>query len=91
MEQTESKGIIFKKKYGYSKTAKRLMQKYGINRNNTREALEQLREFRKKRRRRAAVIKRNKHIASREHMRLNGKVRTKGKKNKTETKENSKK
>ena len=87
MQQTESKGAAFKKKYGYSKTAKRLMQKYGISRNNTREALDQLKEFRKKRRRRAAVIKINKHIASKDYMRLNGKVRTKGKKKKTETKE----
>lgn len=47
MEQTESKGLLFKKRFGYSKSSKRLMQKYGINRNNTKEALDQLRELRK--------------------------------------------
>lgn len=80
MEQTESKGLLFKKRFGYSKSSKRLMQKYGINRNNTKEALDQLRELRKTRRRKATIARKAKHATSKQYMRDNGKTRLKGKK-----------
>jgi hypothetical protein len=81
-----SKGSAFKQKYGYSKSKRRLMIKYGIDRNNTRNALEQLKELKKQRKRKAAGIRKNKHLLSLEHMRTKGKVRLKGKKKKSETK-----
>ncbi len=65
-----SKGSLFKKKHGYSKTMKRLLHKYGIT-------LEEYRKLRKEKKHKETLARQAKHKASRIYHAANKKVRVK--------------
>lgn len=80
MEQI-SKGELFKKRNGFSKTTKRLLRKYNISESSTNESLDTLRKLRKERKKQLKLIKKRKHISAMEK-RVLGKSNTKTKKEK---------
>ncbi len=72
----QTKGQIFKEKFGYSKTQRKLMIKYGIPRNNTKEALEHLRNLqrqnqKKKKNKKRLSIKKMSIIKDKINVKLN--------------------
>jgi hypothetical protein len=73
IEKKESKGSIFKKQHGYSKTMKRLMHTYGVT-------IEQIRERRKARKLAEKKVRQKKHADSAAYKRAHGKAKgSKGK------------
>ena len=95
-EKKDSKGKIFKKQHGFSKTMLRNLKKNSLNpfkpvetNLSESECILEYRKIRKARKRKATIERQKKHATSVAYKKANGKTRVKGQKNKkaSETKE----